>query len=58
VKKFEVPKKTIIEIKPDLSSNKNKSQSKQQLKNDSESSNNGQMQKAILVNERSLNKFW
>jgi len=50
VKKFEVPKKTIIEIKPDLSSNKNKSQSKQQLKNDSESSNNGQMQKAILVN--------
>jgi len=50
MKKFEVPKKTIIEIKPDLSSNKNKNQSKQQLKNDSENSNNGQMQKAILVN--------
>jgi len=47
VKKFEVPKKTIIEIKPDLS-NKNKSQPKQQIKN--ESDNNGQMQKAILVN--------
>jgi protein Tob/BTG len=47
VKKFEAPKKTIIEIKPDLSSNKNKNQSKQ-IKSDSES-NNG-MTKAILVN--------
>jgi len=46
VKKFEAPKKTIIEIKPDLSSRNNKSQSKQ-IKNDSE--NNG-MTKAILVN--------
>jgi len=47
IKKYELPKKSIIEIKPDLSSNKNKSQSKQ-MKTDSES-NNG-MSKAILVN--------
>jgi len=47
IKKYELPKKSIIEIKPDLSSNKNKSQSKQ-IKNDSES--NSGMSKAILVN--------
>jgi len=49
VKKFEVPKKSIIEIKPDLNSTKNKNQSKQQIKNDSEN-NNGQISKAIMVN--------
>jgi protein Tob/BTG len=47
IKKYEIPKKSIIEIKPDLSSSKNKSQSKQ-IKNDAES-NNG-ISKAILVN--------
>jgi len=47
IKKYEIPKKSIIEIKPDLSSSKNKSQSKQI--NSDTGSNNG-ISKAILVN--------